>query len=229
MTKEPMRKWKIAVGICGPTILYSNVIKAKSAEEAVDKYIADSEGKYTISSKETLLQHVHEIEKRKVNTGAGGRTSMKDYDLNEVKVGNQVAFICAQTDEHGYKRFSIQKGTIKSFSDSSAVIDCADLEKTFRIIETSGRYTGNNISEYRLKKVALMKKCSITANDSVPVDALGQELKVGDVVAYMDDINQGSCAGLIKGTVTKITAKLVEMDGSKRKTRDKVVKLKSGK
>lgn len=222
MAREAMKKYKIAVGICGPTILYSNIIKAHSEEEAVEKFIADSEGQYSESDKGTLLRHTHEIVARKPAREDAERTSMKDYDLNEVKAGDLVAFICVRRNDQGFRRYSIQKGIIQSFSASSAVIDCTDLEKTFRIVETSGRYTGNEITDDRLKKVAVMKEFALASNDTVPADALGQELKLGDTVAYMDDIYQDSCAGLIKGTVTKITAKFVEMDGSKKKTHDKV-------
>lgn len=229
MARVAMKKYKIAVGICGPTVLYSNVIKAHSKEEAVEKFISESEGQYSAADRETLLNHTREIESRKVKTETGGRSSMKDYLLNEVKVGDLVAFICVRRNDKGFRRYTIQKGIIQSFTDSSAVIDCADLGKTFRIIETSGKYTGNDIVGSRLKKAALMKEFDDAANESVPTDALGQELKPGDIVAYMDEIYQDSCAGFIKGTVTKITAKFVEMDGSKRKTRDKVVRIQSGK
>ncbi len=227
MTKKVMKKYKIAVGICGPTILYSSVIKAQNREEAVERFIADSEGQYSTADKETLLQHIHEIDNCKSTSDNSDRTSMKDYDLNKVISGDQVAFICVRRNEEGYRRYSIQKGTIQNFTASSAVIDCPDLGQSFRIVETSGSYTGNKIQEYRLKKVALMKEYLPAINGFEPTDALGQELKLGDVVAYMDDIYQDSCAGFIKGTVTKITAKLVEMDGSKRKTHDKVVVIES--
>ena len=227
MKKKEMRKYKIAVGICGPTILYSDVIKAQNRVEAVERFIADSDGQYTESDKETLLQHIHEIVSRKSTSENANRTSMKDYDLKKVISGDPVAFICVRRNKEGYRRYSIQKGTIQGFTASSVVIDCPDLEQTFRIVETSGSYTGNRIKEDRLKKVALMKEYLPAANESEPTDALGQELKLGDVVAYMDDIYQDSCAGFIKGTVTKITAKLVEMDGFKRKTRGKVVRIES--
>ena len=34
-----MKKWKIALGACGPEIMYSNVIKAPTKEEAVRIYM----------------------------------------------------------------------------------------------------------------------------------------------------------------------------------------------
>ena len=59
--KQVMRKYKIAVGICGPTIMYSKVIKAATPEEAVEKYLADSEDEYTEAEKDMLLRHTIEI------------------------------------------------------------------------------------------------------------------------------------------------------------------------
>ncbi len=225
MARTAMKKYKIAVGICGPTILYSNVIKAHSAEEAVDKFIAESEGHYSESDKETLMRHVHETGVRKVKKSDAERTSMKDYDLNEVKVGDQVAFICGRRNDKGFRRYSIQKGVIQSFSDSSAVIGCADLGQTFRIVETLGTYHGNAHDEARLKKVALLNEFTMAESEDDHTDGLGQELQIGDTVAYMADINQDSCAGFIKGTVTKVSAKFAEMDGSQKKTYEKIVKL----
>jgi len=45
----------VVAGICGLTILYSNVITAENREEAVEKYVADSDGQYTEGDKETLI------------------------------------------------------------------------------------------------------------------------------------------------------------------------------
>ena len=37
-----MKKYKIALGICGPHVLYSNVIRAHDEREAVMKYMQSS-------------------------------------------------------------------------------------------------------------------------------------------------------------------------------------------
>ena len=149
---------------------------------------------------------------------------MKDYDLNDVKVGDLVAFVCIRRNVSGPERHSIQKGTIVKFTDSTAVIDCEDLGKSFRIVEAKDEYR----NEEKLKKVALLKEYNAEANDDTAKDALGQELKIGDSVAYMDNIYIDSCDGFIKGTVTKLTTKFVEMDGYKRKSYEKVVRIKNG-
>ena len=37
-----MKKYKIALGVCGPHVLYSNVIRAHDEREAVTKYLKSS-------------------------------------------------------------------------------------------------------------------------------------------------------------------------------------------
>lgn len=39
--REAMKKWKIAVGVCGGRVLYTNIIKAHSPEEAAKKYLEE--------------------------------------------------------------------------------------------------------------------------------------------------------------------------------------------
>ncbi len=55
-----MKKWKICVGICGPTLLWTNVIKAYTAEEAVKKYLEETDGKVDQDEFDFLLKHCHE-------------------------------------------------------------------------------------------------------------------------------------------------------------------------
>ena len=52
---DAMKKYKIALGICGNRVIYSNIIKAHSIEEAVDKFLASNED-YKDSDKEGLIQ-----------------------------------------------------------------------------------------------------------------------------------------------------------------------------
>ena len=55
-----MKKWKICVGICGPTLLWMNVIKANSEEEAVRKYLTERDGEVKQSELEDLIKHCYE-------------------------------------------------------------------------------------------------------------------------------------------------------------------------
>lgn len=55
-----MKKWKICVGICGPTLLWTNVIKANSEEEAVRKYLTERDGEVKQSELDDLIKHCYE-------------------------------------------------------------------------------------------------------------------------------------------------------------------------
>ena len=53
-----MNKYRIALGVCGPHVLYTNVIRAKDEREAVERYLC-SEGKDPTEQEiEMLLRHV---------------------------------------------------------------------------------------------------------------------------------------------------------------------------
>ena len=41
MARQKLKKYRMAVGICGPTVLYTNIIKAYSPEDAARKYLGE--------------------------------------------------------------------------------------------------------------------------------------------------------------------------------------------
>ena len=41
MARQKLKKYRMAVGICGPTVLYTNIIKAYSPEDAARKYLEE--------------------------------------------------------------------------------------------------------------------------------------------------------------------------------------------
>ena len=49
---------------------------------------------------------------------------MKDFNLNEVRVGDNVAFICNKPNEKGFLRSSIQVGTIEKATGKGVSIYC---------------------------------------------------------------------------------------------------------
>ena len=68
-----MKKWKICVGICGPTLLWTNVIKAYTAEEAVKKYLEETDSKVDQDEFDALIKHCHEhIPQKRVKKTAEG-------------------------------------------------------------------------------------------------------------------------------------------------------------
>ena len=60
MKRKKLKKYKIAVGICGPHILYTNIIKAYSEEEAVKKYMEESEEEFNEERYQMYLRHTFE-------------------------------------------------------------------------------------------------------------------------------------------------------------------------
>lgn len=60
-TQRPkMKQWKICTGQCGPMTLYSNVIKAYTKEEAVQKLLEKIKGKGNEFAPEWYLEHCYE-------------------------------------------------------------------------------------------------------------------------------------------------------------------------
>ena len=218
MAKTAMKKYTITLGACGPTIIRSNVIKAHSKEEAVEKYISETGGEYTDAMKAALLSRTHEkISQKDIETADG---VMYDYERNELQVGDCVAFICMTPNDKGFRRYNVQEGIITKMQKSSAEIFSEKMNKTYRVMVTSGSYTGNEIKKPRLKKVAKLFN-KYESEDSVFADALGQSVHEGDWVAYMADIYQDSCPGFIKGSIQKVTSNFVVLEAGKRRTTPK--------
>lgn len=55
-----MKKYKIALGICGPHVLYSNVIRARDERDAVVRYLTGEGEAVTDESVEKLLKRTFE-------------------------------------------------------------------------------------------------------------------------------------------------------------------------
>ena len=218
MAKEKMKKYRIALGICGPTVMYSKIIKAYSEEEAVKKYLADSGEECTDDKVKNLIRFTRE--KVSVKDDDPSLGTMYDFELNVLQVGDRVAFICNQPNDEGFRRYSVQEGVISKISDSSAEIYSEVLDKTFRVMKTSGAYIGNDVSDYRLKKVAKLMNHYEPEENSLN-DSLGQGVHEGDTIVYMADIYQDSCEGFIKGIVQKESATMVFVENGKRKTSPK--------
>ena len=55
-----LKKWKICVGHCGPTSLWTKIIKAYTPDEAVRKYLEEKDGVVTQERYDALIDHVYE-------------------------------------------------------------------------------------------------------------------------------------------------------------------------
>lgn len=69
MAREAMKKYKIALGLCGCHICYSNVISAHSEEEAVQKFLDMNNEEVTKERFDSLVKmtkiHVPKPRKKK--------------------------------------------------------------------------------------------------------------------------------------------------------------------
>ena len=226
MTREKMKKYKIALGICGPRVLYTNIIKAHSKEEAVDKYISEKGKPCSETERERLLYYTAEYESKPRTEKVDNKSTdtaddfMNDYEMNKVQVGDCVAFICLMPNEKGFRRYNVQEGVITKMTKTSAEIYSEKMGQTYRVMVTSGAYDGNDFREPRLKKVAKLFN-KYESEDGVFADALSQSVHEGDVAACMADMYQDSCPGFIKMKVQKVTNNFAMMEGGKRRTAPK--------
>ncbi len=146
-----------------------------------------------------------------------------DFDYNPVVVGSEVAFICAYLNDKGFTRYTIEKGVITRFTEISAFIYCENKNKEYRIQITANRY--KKAEKPRLRKVALLKCFHQSDDPEVRKDALGQTITDNDTIAYMAPLQQNYCEGFIKATVTGMTNLFIELDYTKKKSAEKLVKI----
>ena len=202
MKRKRRKKYRMAVGACGPTILYTNVIRAYSPEEAARKYLEDekdiSEERIT-----EIARRMREIEESK---------PLKDhYDCcgNRMEPGDTVM---AAIDK------AFIKGKISKLTNRSVKIMVDDREYSVTINKDDHReFNGSDVSFFA--KLIKLSEDMVIDND----------VKVGSFVAFIES-SFGTCRGLGTGTVTRITPGYVYIDAGEdeiiRKTAEKVKKLR---
>ena len=196
----------MAVGICGPTVLYTNIIRAYSAEEAARLFLDQNND----SGNEITDEIVSEI-------------ANKMYEIEETKALDAHYDACGERLEIGCTvlcvvKMAIVKGTIVKLTNRGVKITSDNGDFTITI----GK---DDYKEIEGKKEPYFAKM-IKVTDDMTLDA---DVEAGAFVAYME-ISFGTCTGFEFGTVTRITPSYVYIDAEKgetvRKSADKVRRLK---
>ncbi|MBR0161977.1 MAG: hypothetical protein IJQ02_11940 [Oscillospiraceae bacterium] len=198
-----LKKYRFFVGACGPTMMYSNIIRAEDELSAVKIYLSEREKELSDENIANGLRNIREIVPKdkpdKLLDGMG----------KEIQVGDDVVFIRNASGSPPI----LLTGKVERLSDKSIVVKDPK-DQNYRIVLPKWETD-------MLPRVIVMS-ARPEREKTDPVDGSGYPLQMGDPVAYMKDAYSGSSEGFITGTVTKITAKNVAV-GEKRKNFDKVV------
>ena len=179
-----MKKYKMAVGACGPRIMYTNIIRANSPEEAARIYLG-----YNGTEEEVVkvASRMFEIEDRAVRKED---EHFVDALGAEIEVGQDIAFICRQDKN------ALRKGKVHNITKSTIAVESD--EKLYRLV--SDPEDGLSI-----KKVIVIDWKKGKAKKDSNVDAIGQPLKEGKTVAYRREVYVDNCKGFLYGTIIKVT------------------------
>lgn len=179
-----MKKFKMVLGTCGPHIMYTNIIKADSPEEAARKYLG-----YDATEEEVAktASHMYEVEPRAVRNED---ESFVDAIGVEIGMGKSIAFICRQDAN------SIKEGKVSRITKSTITVVSGDKQYRLLADPEEGR---------SIKKAIVIDWKKKKASKDSHVDAIGQLLKAGSSVAYRQETYADNCKGFLYGTITKVT------------------------
>ena len=207
MARQKLKKYRMAVGICGPTVLYTNIIKAYSPEDAARKYL--EEGIAEGSVDEITDDKISKIAKEMYEL-AGTEALSPHYDAcgEVIEVDDTVIAVVNN---------AIVKGTVVKLTNRSIKIAESGREYTVTI----NRNDYKEISGERRPFFAKVVKADSNSAGNTP--------DPGSYVAYLE-IDYGTCTGFGFGTVSRITPSYVYINTEKseeiRKSFGKVYRLK---
>ncbi len=179
-----MKKFKMAVGACGPHIMYTNIIRANSPEEAARKYLGADAKEETVAA---VSSRMFELEERTVRDD---NDSFVDALGVDIEIGKDIAFISRQDKN------AIKTGNVAAMTKSTITVMADD--KQYRLV--SDPEDGRSI-----RKAIVINGAERIASNNSSTDALGQPLKEGNAVAYRQDVYVNNCKGFSFGTITKVT------------------------
>lgn len=178
-----MKKFKMAVGVCGPHIMYTNIIRADTPEEAARVYLGYNCKEEDVAK---VASRMFEVEDRAVR-------KEEDHFIDalgaDIEIGQEVAFICRQ------EKNAIRKGKVHGITKSTIEVRYDD--KQCRLV--SDPEDGLSIR----KAIVIDWKKGRAKKDS-SMDAIGQPLRVGKTVAYRQEVYVDNCKGFSYGRIEKI-------------------------
>ncbi len=202
MERKKLKKYKMAVGICGPTVLYTNIIKAYNPEEAARKYLEESNEEVTEAKIDEISRRMFELRDEKpleVHYDCQGTALMP---------GDQVLAI-ANTQ--------IIRGKITKLTKRQTKLESNGKEYGFTINRKDHREINGEDSPFFAKILKISKDMSLDG-----------EVTVGSHVAYIK-VSFSYVDGFKLGTVTRITSNYIYIDIGEgeiiRKTAEKVQKI----
>ena len=207
MARQKLKKYRMAVGICGPTVLYTNIIKAYSPEDAARKYLEEGVAEGSVD----------EITDDKI-----AKIAKEMYELADTEALSSHYDACGEVIEIddtviAVVNNAIVKGTVVKLTNRSV-----------KITESGGEYTVTiNRNDY--KEISGELRPFFAKVVKVDRNSAGNTPDPGSYVAYLE-IDYGTCTGFGFGTVSRITPSYVYINTEKseeiRKSYGKVYRLK---
>lgn len=221
-----MAKWKVAVGICGPTILYATCT-GETKEEAIRSMIEEEKASESghwnmmqeiralypevnadsateqdfISATEKYWQDRYETLLKNADEVVRIKKDpiaiMRDCLGQEIKENAHVAFI---RNERG-KAPQLLTGTVSAVKGNSIVVN-TESNKSYKLMTSTS---------YRLDNTKILKAVVLSdreAREGDEKDATGYPVRVGDKVVYMGEIYMSACQSFESG-------KIIEASGTK--------------
>ena len=198
-----LKKYRFAVGICGPTVLYTNIIRAEDERSAAMIYLSEIGKDLTDENISEQLRHIKEIVPKETPD------RLLDYLEKEIVLGDEVMFIKNKYGEAP----RLMPGKVDKISGKSIVITTESGE--------SNRVILSEKDDECLSRVIVMQLRPERKNNGV-ADASGYPLIEGDPVVYMKTSVHNRCDGFQTGMITRFTAKYIEINGTKR-TSERVI------
>lgn len=207
MARQKLKKYRMAVGICGPTVLYTNIINAYSPEDAARKYLEEGIAEGSID----------EITDDKV-----AKIAKEMYELAEAEALTSHYDACGEVIEIDDTVIAVV---------NNAIVKGAVVKLTNRCIKIaeSGREYTITINRDDYKEIAGERRPFFAKVIKVDRNTAGSTPEPGSYVAYLE-IDFGTCTGFGFGTVSRITPSYVYINTEKseeiRKSFGKVYRLK---
>ncbi len=198
-----LKKYRFFVGACGPTMMYSNIIRAEDEVSAAKLYLTEQGEEASDEAVAEQLRFIREVVPKETPE------KLFDFMNKEISVDDDVMFIRNSSS----KAPKLMPGKVEKITGKSVVIKTPAGESVRVILAED--------EEDSIARIIVMSPRPERAAEGV-VDASEYPLLEGDPVVYMKAIAYNRCEGFDVGTVEKISGKSLEVNGTRR-TPERVV------